>query len=56
VVVAVVVADNFLLDKTIRVFLAQQEPHKAVLAKAKVVAMGLVAVVVAVAKMGVQVA
>jgi hypothetical protein len=56
VVAVVAVVDNFLLDKTIRVFLAVQEPHKAGLAKAKVAAMELVVAVVVAAKMGVQVA
>jgi hypothetical protein len=56
VVVGEVAADNFPQDKTIRVFLEVQEPLKAVLAKAKVAAMVLVAEAVVVAKMAVQVA
>jgi hypothetical protein len=48
--VGVAAADNFLLDKTIRVFLAVQEPHKAVAAKAKAAVTEPVVVVVVVAK------
>jgi hypothetical protein len=53
-VVVVVVVDNFPLDKTIRVFLVQQEPRKAETDKAKAVAMVLAEEEVVVAKMVVQ--
>jgi hypothetical protein len=50
-----VVVDNFLQDKTIRVLLAMQEPHKAETDKAEAVATVLVVVAVVVAKMAVLV-
>jgi hypothetical protein len=50
------VAGNLALDKTIRVFLAPQGPHKAEMDKVEVAEMVLVVVVVEVAKMVVRAA
>jgi hypothetical protein len=52
----VVVADNFPLDKTIRVLLVMQEPHKAETDKAEAVVTELVEAEVEAAKMVVLVA